>query len=119
MALDEATAGFRASYRAAEIGPRYSGWLHFAFTSSVCLAVVAICGARLEAVAPPEWLTVPAVFLYANLVEYLGKPRFTDDPLMKRGRPGVVMGLAWTPLGGSTLYIEAQAVPDKRMTTAR
>ncbi len=53
----------------------------------------------------------------ANLEEYLGKPRFTDDPLMRHGRPGVVMGLAWTPLGGSTLYIEAQAVPGATGTT--
>ena len=37
----------------------------------------------------------------------LGKPRFSDDPLMRQGRPGVVMGLAWTPMGGSTLYVEA------------
>lgn len=43
--------------------------------------------------------------------ELLGKPRFTDDPLMKHGRAGVVMGLAWTPLGGSTLYVEAMGVP--------
>jgi len=81
MALDAATAGFRASYRVAEIGPRYSGWLHFAFTSSVCLGVVAFCGARLEAVAPLEWLTVPAVFLYANLVEYLGHRGPMHHPL--------------------------------------
>jgi len=45
--------------------------------------------------------------------ELLGKPTFTDDPLMKRGKPGVVMGLAWTPLGGCTLYVEAVAVPGK------
>lgn len=48
-----------------------------------------------------------------NVEEYLGKPRFTDDPLMKRGKPGVVMGLAWTAMGGTTLYIEAMAVPGK------
>jgi ATP-dependent Lon protease len=41
------------------------------------------------------------------LEEYLGRPRFRDDPLMKRGRPGVVMGLAWTSLGGAVLYVEA------------
>jgi ATP-dependent Lon protease len=49
-----------------------------------------------------------------NVEEYLGKPQFTDDPLMKKGRPGVVMGLAWTPYGGSTLYIEAISVPGER-----
>lgn len=81
MALDEATAGFRAAYRAGEIGPRYSGWLHFVFTSSVCLATIVFCTMRLKAVAPLEWLTVPAVFLYANLVEYLGHRGPMHHPL--------------------------------------
>jgi len=70
--MDPAVAEFRAAYRRNEIGARYSGWLHFAFTSTVCLVTIGISVARLEAVAPLEWLTVPVVFLYANLVEYLG-----------------------------------------------
>jgi hypothetical protein len=65
-------AGFRERYREAEIGPAYRGWLHFAFTSLSCIGVVVFCLARLQHVTPLEWLTVPAVFLYANLVEYLG-----------------------------------------------
>ncbi|MBN2448941.1 MAG: endopeptidase La [Lentisphaeria bacterium] len=51
-----------------------------------------------------------------NVSEYLGKPKFTDDPLMRSSRAGVVMGLAWTPLGGTTLYIEAQAAPGEAGT---
>ncbi|OPZ25521.1 MAG: Lon protease [Lentisphaerae bacterium ADurb.BinA184] len=53
----------------------------------------------------------PVVVTPANVAEYLGKPVFLDDPLMKRRRAGVVMGLAWTPFGGSTLYVEAIRVP--------
>ncbi|OGV63229.1 MAG: endopeptidase La [Lentisphaerae bacterium RIFOXYB12_FULL_65_16] len=49
----------------------------------------------------------------AKVEKLLGKPVFTDDPLMKRVKPGVVMGLAWTPLGGTTLYVEAMAVPSE------
>ncbi len=41
-----------------------------------------------------------------DLVEYLGKPVYFDDPLVKEPRPGVAMGLAWTSVGGATLYIE-------------
>ncbi|HDP80561.1 MAG TPA: endopeptidase La [Spirochaetes bacterium] len=48
-----------------------------------------------------------------NLEEYLGKPRFTDDTLYSRKIPGVVLGLAWTSMGGATLYIEATAIPSK------
>lgn len=48
-----------------------------------------------------------------NLEEFLGKPRFTDESLYDKSIPGVVMGLAWTSMGGTTLYVEATAVPAK------
>lgn len=41
-----------------------------------------------------------------NLQSYLGLPRFTPDRFLKKNPPGVVVGLAWTAMGGSTLYIE-------------
>ncbi|XP_037530667.1 lon protease homolog, mitochondrial [Nematolebias whitei] len=41
-----------------------------------------------------------------NLQEYVGKPIFTVDRMYDITPPGVVMGLAWTALGGSTLFIE-------------
>lgn len=41
-----------------------------------------------------------------NLHEYVGKPLFNSDRIYDETPPGVVMGLAWTSLGGSTLYIE-------------
>ena len=42
-----------------------------------------------------------------NLKDYLGKPMFTSDRFYERTPVGVCMGLAWTALGGATLYIEA------------
>lgn len=42
-----------------------------------------------------------------NLKEYLGKPVFTSDRFYERTPVGVCMGLAWTALGGATLYIES------------
>uniref|UniRef100_A0A3Q3WG05 Lon protease homolog, mitochondrial n=1 Tax=Mola mola TaxID=94237 RepID=A0A3Q3WG05_MOLML len=41
-----------------------------------------------------------------NLQDYVGKPIFTVDRMYNVTPPGVVMGLAWTALGGSTLFIE-------------
>ena len=41
-----------------------------------------------------------------NLKDYLGNPRFTTDRLYDVTPPGVVMGLAYTQMGGATLYIE-------------
>lgn len=41
-----------------------------------------------------------------NLNDFVGKPLFTHDRLYEVTPPGIVMGLAWTAMGGSTLYIE-------------
>jgi len=70
--MDSAVAAFREQYRREAIHDRYFGWLHLAFTSVVGLGVVLLGAFSLEDVTPLEWLTVPIVFLYANLVEYFG-----------------------------------------------
>lgn len=42
-----------------------------------------------------------------NLTTYVGQPIWTSDRLYDSiTPPGVVMGLAWTSMGGSVLYIE-------------
>lgn len=47
-----------------------------------------------------------------NLHEYVGKPIFTSDRLYDKDPlpHGIVMGLAWTSMGGSALYIETQGI---------
>lgn len=42
-----------------------------------------------------------------DLVTYLKKPVFHSDRFYKKTPVGVCMGLAWTSMGGATLYIEA------------
>ncbi|KAI0206326.1 lon protease [Astrocystis sublimbata] len=42
-----------------------------------------------------------------NLKDYVGPPIFTSDRLYDVTPPGVAMGLAWTQMGGSALYIES------------
>ena len=42
-----------------------------------------------------------------NVPEYLNKPIFTTDRFYEKTPIGVCMGLAWTALGGATLYIES------------
>lgn len=49
-----------------------------------------------------------------NLKEYLGKPIFTSDRFYERTPVGVCMGLAWTAMGGATLYIEAIKVAGEK-----
>ena len=45
-----------------------------------------------------------------NLEDFVGKPFFTKDRLYESTPPGVVMGLAWTAYGGSTLFIESTLI---------
>jgi ATP-dependent Lon protease len=43
--------------------------------------------------------------------ELLGKRRFLSETRHRTSRPGVATGLAWTPVGGDVLFIEASAMP--------
>ncbi len=49
----------------------------------------------------------------AQVEEMLGRPRFNTEKLYDKPLPGVVLGLAYTTLGGATLYIEARGIPAK------
>jgi ATP-dependent Lon protease len=43
--------------------------------------------------------------------ELLGRPRFPADVKRRTKEPGVATGLAWTPVGGDVLFVEASAMP--------
>jgi ATP-dependent Lon protease len=43
--------------------------------------------------------------------EILGAPRFENEVAMRVSVPGVATGLAWTPVGGDILFIEATRIP--------
>jgi len=49
-----------------------------------------------------------------NLHDYVGQPPFSSDRMFEHNMPtGTVMGLAWTSMGGKTLYVEARGrVPE-------
>ncbi len=46
-----------------------------------------------------------------TLTAILGAPRFENDVAMRTSVPGVATGLAWTPVGGDILFIEASRFP--------
>ncbi len=50
---------------------------------------------------------------FAEMEQLLGRPRFKSDERRKQRHPGVVLGLAWTPVGGDVLYVEAVASKGK------
>lgn len=49
-----------------------------------------------------------------NLKDYLGKPVFTTDRFYEKNPVGVSTGLAWTAMGGATLYIESIKVSSEK-----
>lgn len=48
--------------------------------------------------------------------EYLGKPRYigNEEIIQRTAVPGVATGLAWTPVGGEILFIEATQMPGSK-----
>jgi ATP-dependent Lon protease len=45
-----------------------------------------------------------------NLDQFLGRPKVFQEELLKRDQIGVATGLAWTPVGGDVLFVEATAM---------
>ncbi len=49
--------------------------------------------------------------------ELLGRPKFAPEVKRRTREPGVATGLAWTPVGGDVLFVEATAMPGKGKLT--
>jgi ATP-dependent Lon protease len=49
--------------------------------------------------------------------ELLGRRRFFAEAKRRTREPGVATGLAWTPVGGDVLFVEATAMPGKGRLT--
>ncbi|MFO7300956.1 MAG: endopeptidase La [Acidobacteriota bacterium] len=59
-----------------------------------------------------EGNTEPVVVTPEVVEELLGAPRHIDEEMRDRTRdPGVAIGLAWTPVGGDVLFVEASRMP--------
>jgi ATP-dependent Lon protease len=53
----------------------------------------------------------------AKARELLGRQRFYSEAKRRTRQPGVATGLAWTPVGGDVLFVEASAMPGKAKLT--
>lgn len=51
--------------------------------------------------------------------QFLGKPIFNTESLYNQNVTGVALGLAYTSMGGATLYIEAKNIPSENATFKR
>ena len=55
-----------------------------------------------------EGIEEPVEVIPDTVVEMLGAPRVVDEEVVERTKnPGVALGLAWTPVGGEVLFVEA------------
>jgi ATP-dependent Lon protease len=48
-----------------------------------------------------------------NVSEFLGPPKFLEEIAERRPQVGVATSLAWTPFGGSVLFVETTKMPGK------
>ncbi len=49
----------------------------------------------------------------AEVRSILGVPRFEGEVAQRTSLPGIVIGLAWTPVGGDILFVEATRMPGR------
>jgi ATP-dependent Lon protease len=68
---------------------------------------------RHAAVQVAEGTAAKVVIAAKDIVTVLGQPRFEGEIAQRTSIPGVATGLAWTPVGGDILFIEASKVPGK------
>jgi len=68
---------------------------------------------RHAAVQVAEGTTAKVVITAKDIGDVLGQPRFEGEIAQRTSIPGVATGLAWTPVGGDILFIEASRVPGR------
>ncbi len=65
---------------------------------------------RRIAKAVAEGQQAPAKINAGDIPDYLGKAHFFAEQKVRVSKPGVAIGLAWTPFGGEIMFIEATAM---------
>jgi len=66
-----------------------------------------------------EGKLISSVITSEIVTKLLGKPKYhdTEEILRRTSQPGVATGLAWTPVGGEILFIEAAGMPGTKSFT--
>ena len=74
--------------------------------------IATLCRSMAERVLAPD-AALPIQVALVDLDEVLGGERFIHEVAERISPPGVVTGLAWTPMGGEILFVEANLMPGK------
>ena len=99
----------------AALGTIITGYTREAGVRNLEREIATICRGVASQVA--EGTISSAAIKIRDLHKYLGPVRMNFEAAARTSKPGVVMGLAWTPTGGDLLFIEATAMKGKRGLT--
>jgi len=88
-----------------------TGWTSEAGVRGLERRVAALCRKLATRLAQDQ--EVPKRIDVEDLPGYLGPQRFFPEMSMRTSVPGVATGLAWTPDGGTILFLEALQMPGK------
>ena len=92
-----------------------SGYTREAGVRNLEREIAAICRGVASKVAEGKIKT--ASVTVKDIHRYLGPIRIPPDVSTRISKPGVAMGLAWTPTGGELLFIEATSMKGKKGLT--
>ncbi|MBW6485157.1 MAG: endopeptidase La [Syntrophobacterales bacterium] len=88
-----------------------TGYTREAGLRNVERELAAICRGVASRIA--EGKTEKTTVTAGDLHKFLGPVRINGEAALRTAKPGVVMGLAWTPSGGDVLFVEATAMKGK------
>jgi len=93
------------------LGHIVSGYTREAGVRNLEREIAAICRGVASQVA--EGTIEKTSITARDIHKFLGAVRVTSETAARTSKPGVVMGLAWTPTGGDLLFIEATSMKGK------
>jgi ATP-dependent Lon protease len=93
------------------IGSIVAGYTREAGVRNLEREIAAICRGVASQVA--EGAVENTTITARDIHKFLGPVKITQEAAARTAKPGVVMGLAWTPTGGDLLFIEATAMKGK------
>ena len=93
------------------IGRTIAGYTREAGVRNLEREIAAICRGVASQIA--EGVVEKTTITARDIHKFLGPVRITQEAAARTAKPGVVMGLAWTPTGGDLLFIEATAMKGK------
>jgi len=92
-----------------------SGYTREAGVRNLEREIGAVCRGVASLIAEGD--ATKATIAVKDIHKYLGPIRITSETDLRTSKPGVVVGLAWTPTGGDLLFIEATAMKGKKNLT--